>query len=290
MEMKKINNDVFEGERALYNKQSLIVTNSVFQNGESPLKECTNIEVEYSTFKWKYPLWYTNNVKIINSSWSEMARAGVWYSNNISVENSVVAAPKNFRRCNGLSLKNVFLPNAQETLWNCKNVTLDNVNVKGDYFAMNCENMNVQNSSLVGGYSFDGVKNIEITNSQIITKDAFWNSENVTVRDSFISSDYLGWNAKNLTLINCTIETLQGMCYLDNLVMRNCTLINASLAFECSTVDVDINGHIHSIKNPISGIIKADSIGEIILEEDKIDPTKIKIIFNKDIKKKIESL
>ena len=66
---------------------------------------------------------------------------------------------------------------------------------------------------------------------------------------------------KNLTLINCTIESLQGMCYIDNLVMKNCTLINTTLAFEYSNVDVQVNGKIDSVMNPSRGIIRADEIG-----------------------------
>jgi hypothetical protein len=77
---------------------------------------------------------------------------------------------------------------------------------------------------------------------------------------------------KNLTLINCTIESLQGMCYIDNLVMKNCTLINTTLAFEYSNVDVQVNGKIDSVMNPSRGIIRADEIGELIMEKDKIHP------------------
>ena len=39
------------------------------------------------------------------------------------------------------------------------------------------------------------------------------------------------------------------MCYIDNLVMKNCTLINTTLAFEYSNVDVQINGKIDSVIN-----------------------------------------
>ena len=38
------------------------------------------------------------------------------------------------------------------------------------------------------------------------------------------------------------------------------------LAFEYSEVEADIKGSILSVKNPKSGTIEADSIGEIILE------------------------
>ena len=143
---------------------------------------------------------------------------------------------------------------------------------------MNTTNMNLDNFNLAGNYSFDGAKDVEIHNSKLLSKDAFWNSENVTVYDSYISGEYLGWNSKNLTLINCTIESLQGMCYAENLVMKNCTLINTTLAFEYSSVDVQINGNIDSVINPKSGVIKADAIGELIMDKSKVDVTKTQII------------
>ncbi len=282
MAKKEIKQEIFEGERALFNVSNLKIINSIFDNGESPLKESSNIELLGSMLKWKYPLWYSKDINISNSTWFEMARAGVWYTKNISVSDSVIEAPKNFRRCENVNIKNVSFSNAAETLWHCDNVVLDNVVAsKADYFALNSQNLNINNLTLYGNYSFDGTKNLVIRNSKLLSKDAFWNSENVTVQDSFISGEYLGWNSKNLTLINCTIESLQGFCYIDNLVMKNCTLINTNLAFEYSTVNVEINSKIDSVKNPISGIIKAESIGELILEEDKIDPSKTKIICNK---------
>ena len=54
--------------------------------------------------------------------------------------------------------------------------------------------------------------------------------------------------------------------------MKNCIIINTTLAFEYSTVDVEANGKIDSIMNPKSGVIKAESIGELIMESDKINP------------------
>ena len=143
---------------------------------------------------------------------------------------------------------------------------------------MNCSDVEVDGLKLVGNYCFDGAKNITVRNSTLLSKDAFWNCENVTVYDSFISGEYFGWNSKNITLVNCTVESLQGFCYIENLVMKNCKLINTSLAFEYSTVDAEIINHIDSIKNPCSGIIRAKSIGEVIMEEDNIDPSKSEII------------
>ncbi len=269
------------GERALFGACDIKIYDTVFSDGESPLKESKNIELYNSMFRWKYPLWYANNIKAVNCTWFEMARAGVWYANHIEVIDSSIEAPKNFRRCNDLTLKNVTIPNADETLWHCENVRLETVTAKGDYFAMNNQNMVINGLTLYGNYSFDGVKNVEIHNSRLLSKDAFWNSDNVTVYDSFISGEYLGWNAKNLTLVNCTIESLQGMCYIENLVMKNCKLLNTTLAFEYSTVEAEIDSHIDSVMNPSGGTIKADSIGELIMEKDKVDINKTHIICRK---------
>ncbi|MCQ2578059.1 MAG: DUF3737 family protein [Treponema sp.] len=275
--MKEINQQILTGERALYDTHDAKITYCTFENGESPLKESSNLEVDNCLFKWKYPFWYTQHVKITNSALFEMARAGIWYVEDFTMEDTVVEAPKNFRRVNGLVLKNVSLPNAAETLWHCKNVKMQNVTANGDYFAMNSTDMEIDSFTLTGNYSFDGGKNIVVRNSRLLSKDAFWNAENITVYDSFISGEYLGWNSKNITLENCTIESLQGMCYIQNLTMKNCRLVNTTLAFEYSDCDVEIKGKVESVFNPKGGSIKADVIGELIMDERRIviDQTKI---------------
>lgn len=265
------------GERALFMAKHMDIYDTIFDDGESPLKESEDIRLFGCMFKWKYPLWYAKDIYAKNCSWFEMARAGVWYTDNMTVEDALIEAPKNFRRCRNLSLTDVTMVDAAETLWNCDGVHMKNVSAKGDYFAMNSRNMEIDGFRLVGNYSFDGCENLVIRNGNMLSKDAFWNSENVTVYDSFISGEYLGWNAKNLTLINCTIESLQGMCYIENLVMKNCKLINTTLAFEYSSVEAQISGKIDSVMNPKCGNITADFIDTLILEPDKIDPAKTKI-------------
>ncbi len=280
--MRTIKQGYYEGERPLFGERDLLIEDTIFTNGESPLKESADIKLYNSMFQWKYPLWYCENIYAKDCTWFEMARAGVWYTHHITVEDSQIEAPKNFRRCSDLTLRNISFPNAAETLWSCKDVVLDHVEAKGDYFAMNSTDMKVDALVLYGNYSFDGGKNIEIHHSRLLSKDAFWNSESITIYDSYIAGEYLGWNSKNLTLINCTVESLQGMCYIDHLVMKNCKLLNTTLAFEYSTVEADIKGRIDSVFNPSSGTITADKIGTLILEKDRIDPSKTVIICRED--------
>lgn len=276
---KEINRAYLTGERPLFHGTNLKVTETIFTDGESPLKESQNVELRNSSFQWKYPLWYSKNAVAEDCTWLEMARSGVWYTEHLNVKNTLIEAQKNFRRCRDITLENVFMANAAETLWTCDGVKLKNVQAKGDYFGMNSQNIEIQDFQLVGNYAFDGAKNIEVHNATMLSKDAFWNAENVTVYDSVIHGEYLGWNSKNLTFINCTIESLQGLCYIDNLIMKNCTLLNTTLAFEYSTgIDAQINGRINSVMNPLSGRIQADEIGELIMEKDKINPEDTQII------------
>ena len=75
------------------------------------------------------------------------------------------------------------------------------------------------------------------------------------------------WYSENLTLIRCHIKGTQPLCYCKNLILEDCTMEDCDLAFERSEVKACVKGKIDSVKNPINGNIKADSIGEIILDE-----------------------
>jgi len=269
-----IQNKQYEGERPLYAQSHLYLNNITILNGESAIKECSDIIAENCTFNGKYPFWETDGMTVKNCLLQPGSRAGIWYSKNASVTDTVIDAPKIFREMDYLKLVNVKFSDAAETLWFCRNVDIKNVEaVKGDYIFLNCSNVLVDNFRLDGNYSFQYAKNVEIRNSKLNTKDAFWNTENITVYDSEINGEYLGWYSKNLKLINCHISGTQPLCYAENLVLENCTFgEDADLAFEYSTVNADVKGHIASVKNPTSGSITADSIGEIIIDKNQRQP------------------
>ena len=256
---------LFTGERALYNLKDTEIFDSTFEDGESPLKESKNIKLHNVIFKWKYPMWYSKDIYVENSYLLETARSGIWYTENITLVKTMIEAPKQFRRSKNITLIDCQIPNAEETLWNCENIKMTNVSAKGNYLGLNSKNIEIENFQLNGNYAFDGASNIHIKNATMLSKDSFWNCENVVVEDSTIIGEYLGWNSNNLTFINCTIDSEQGMCYMDNIKMINCKLLNTNLAFElCTNIDAKIISHIDSVKNPLSGSIEANSIGEII--------------------------
>ena len=278
--MKKVfKQGLYTGERALYDTHDADIIDSTFDDGESPLKECSELVIRRSIFKWKYPLWYSENIDCEDTTLLETARSGIWYTKDITMRNCHISAPKTFRRAEGITLINCSLPNALETMWNCKRIVLKDVSATGDYFGLNVDGADIDHFNLIGNYAFDGGRDIIIRNAKMDSKDSFWNCKNVQVYDSIIVGEYLGWNSENITFVNCVIDSHQGMCYMKNIKMVNCKLLNTDLCFEfCENVDADICSHIDSVKNPYSGVIKAKSIGELILDEKYIDKSKVTII------------
>ena len=87
------------------------------------------------------------------------------------------------------------------------------------------------------------------------------------MKDSVIKGEYLGWYSKNLTLIRCKIAGTQPLCYCKGLKLIDCETENCDLSFEYSEVKAFVKGEIVSVKNPKSGKIVADKIGEVILKD-----------------------
>lgn len=277
--MEQIRNTHFEGERPLFATHNLQLENVTIHTGESALKECSNIETVNCRFEGKYPFWHVDGFVVKDCFFTEGARAALWYSKDLQMMDTVVEAPKMFRDMEGIRLENVQLQNALETLWHCRNVELKNVQInKGDYLFMHGENIRIEDFTLTGGYTFQYCRNVVVHNAVINSKDAFWNTENVTIYDSKLSGEYLGWHSKNLRLVNCHISGTQALCFAQDLVMENCTMADsADLCFEHSTLQARINSSVHSVKNPSSGFIIAQSYGDIIIDENCKKPNDCKI-------------
>lgn len=274
---------VYGGERPLFASHGLRMERVTIEPGESALKECSDIEASECEFQGKYPFWHTDGFTVRNCIFRPGARAALWYSKNLVMSDTLVEAPKMFREMTNLRLERVRIPDAQETLWHCSDVVLDDVEVaNADYLFMHSANIRIDNYRQHGNYSFQYCRNVEIRNAEIFSKDAFWNTEDVTVYDSTIDGEYLGWHSKRLRLVNCHIGGTQPLCYATDLVLENCTFADdCDLAFEYSTVQADVKGHVVSIKNPRSGQIEVDTAGEIILDQNIKAPADCRIIVRK---------
>lgn len=278
--MRTIKNQSFGGERPLFESHGLRLENVTITEGESGIKECSDIECDRCRFEGKYPLWHVDRSIVANCYFAPSSRSAIWYSNDMEMTDCVIDGPKFFREMRRLRLCNVVINNADETFWNVDGLNIDNVELhEGTYPFMGSRNIRVDNLRSDSLYVFQYVRDVEIHHAHIVTKDAFWEVENVTIYDSYLDGEYLGWHSKNLRLVNCHIVGEQPLCYAHDLVLENCTFDSESdRAFEYSTLRADIRGNIKSVKNPASGIIVADGYGEIILDENIKGPADCQIL------------
>ena len=281
--MKKIIGQEFGGERPLYREKDLYLEDVVIRPGESGLKETANITAVKCRFEGKYPLWECDGFVVKDSILTVGARSGLWYSRGGELYNTIIDAPKTFRRMDGIKMRNCWIPGGSETFWDCSDIDVKDCQIeRADYVFMHCENIVLENVKLQGNYGFQYAKNVVIKNCVLNSKDSFWEAENVEVYDSVINGEYLAWYSKNLKLVRCHITETQPLCYCEGLVMEDCTFgSDSDLAFEYSDVEATVKGHVVSIKNPRSGHIHVGSVGEIIIDENIKAPGDCKITSDK---------
>ncbi|MBR4555681.1 MAG: DUF3737 family protein [Ruminococcus sp.] len=267
--MNLIENKTFDQERALYNIKDTLVKDCTFAgaaDGESVLKETRDIVIDGCTFSLRYPIWHAKKYKLINSRLDEKTRASLWYSDNGVIENTVITGIKALRECKDTVIRKCRIE-SPEFGWKTSGTKISQTSIVSEYIFLDAEKIEIDDLDFKGKYSFQYVRDLTIKNSVLDTKDAFWHAKNVTVMDSVIKGEYLAWFSEGLTLIRCKIIGTQPLCYCRDLKLIDCEMTDCDLSFEYSDVEADVKGHIDSVKNPRSGRITADSIGEIIKED-----------------------
>lgn len=267
--MEIISDKTFDEERALYALRSARVEHCTFAgpaDGESALKEASGITVEDCRFSLRYPFWHTTDFSVKNCRMDDTARAALWYCRDGVIEDLDTDGIKGLRECDRITLKNVRAV-SPEFGWKCRGIRFEHCAVTGDYLLLDSSGIAADDLTLHGKYSFQYTENVTVENCTLDTKDAFWHAKNVTVKNCKVKGEYLAWYSENITFIDCEIEGTQPLCYCKGLKLIHCTMQDCDLSFEYSDVEADIVGTITSVKNPRSGRIAADSIGEVILED-----------------------
>ena len=264
--MRKIVNEKFDQERVLYGSQDIYVEKCTFDgpaDGESAMKESSNIEVVDSYFNLRYPFWHDTKVRIKDSEMTELCRAALWYSTDIEVTGTKFHGIKALRECSDVLIKDSDII-SPEFGWSVHNIKMVDSTADSEYFMMRSDGLEFKNVEMKGKYSFQYIENSEFINCRFDTKDAFWHAKNVVVKDSVVKGEYLAWYCENVTFDNCLIIGTQPLCYCKNLKLIDCKMQDADLAFEKSDVDATILSDVISIKNPKSGTIRVNSVQEII--------------------------
>ena len=264
---ERIERKQFDEERALYHLTGADVVNCVFDgpaDGESVLKEARDVNLEDCRFSLRYPLWHVDGFRMVRCTMDELTRAAIWYSHNAGIIDCTLGGIKAVRECSNISISGSDIV-SQEFGWKSSRITMTNCRIQAEYLFFDSRDVILEDVHMKGKYSFQYMENLTIRGCHLDTKDAFWHSKNITVTDSVVKGEYLGWFSDGLTLINCHIIGTQPLCYCKNLRLINCTMEGTDLSFEYSDVEATITGHVDSIKNPRSGSITVDSVGEVIM-------------------------
>lgn len=268
--MKNIYRDqTFDQERALYGKKDIYLINCRFDgpaDGESALKESSNIEVDDGYFNLRYPFWHDHHLKINGCELTKLCRAALWYSEDISITDSRLYGIKALRECSDITIEHTDII-SPEFGWSVKNIKMKDTKASGEYFMMRSDNLTFDQVTLDGKYSFQYITDSVFENCEFNTKDAFWHAKNVTIKDSVIKGEYLAWYSENIIFENCLIIGTQPLCYCKNLKLVNCRMTDTDLAFEKSEVDATILTEVDSIKNPKAGRISVKGVKEMIMDD-----------------------
>ncbi len=264
--MKIFENEVFDEERALYGSKNVMLRHCNFDgpaDGESALKESSDVTVDDCYWNLRYPFWHVHELSIMDTELTSNCRAAIWYSDHIQIKNTRLYGIKALRECSDVEIADCYIV-SPEFGWSVNHINMKDTKAESEYFMMRSKNLIFSNVTFYGKYSFQYIEDAVFEHCNMDTKDAFWHAKNVTIKDSIIKGEYLAWYCENVTFENCKIIGTQPLCYCKNLKLIQCEMIDTDLCFEKSEVMATITTPVISIKNPLSGCIKVPKVGEII--------------------------
>ena len=265
--MTIIQDQTFDKERELYGVHDTFIKHCTFDgpaDGESALKECSDVRVEDSFFDLRYSLWHDHGLVLKDCTLTENCRAALWYDEDVTVTDSKLHGIKAFRECQNVRLENCEII-SDEFGWFSDNISFENCTAESKYFLMRNRGVQAKNLEMSAKYSLQYIEDGIFEDCVIDSKDAFWHAKNVTVKNSILGGEYLAWYSENLTFENCRIIGTQPFCYCKNLTLINCEMVDCDLAFERSSVQATITTPVVSIKNPLAeSRISLPAAGSII--------------------------
>ena len=177
--MERIENQTFDMERALYGSHEISVKNCSFDgpaDGESALKESSDINVEHCFCNLRYPFWHDHRLKITDSEMTPLCRAALWYSDHIEITGTKLHGIKALRECSDIIMKDCHIV-SPEFGWSVKNLKMEDCSAESEYFMMRSQNLQFCRLKMTGKYSFQYIEDAVFEDCELDTKDAFWHAK-----------------------------------------------------------------------------------------------------------------
>lgn len=267
--MEELRGKRFGEERALYGRRGVKLLDCSFsgeEDGESALKESSDVELTSCLFDLRYPLWHASGVRLVDCKINETCRAPFWYSKDVCLQNTKLYGTKAIRECCDVRLTGCHAV-SEEFAWFSDQIHIQSSRIEGAYFMLRSRNVTLKDIELYGKYSLQYVEGGTIENCLLDTKDSLWHAKGITVKNSVIKGEYLAWYSEDVTFIGCKIYGTQPFCYCKGLRLVDCEMHECDLAFEKSEVEATLLCPIDSIKNPLSGRIELPFAGEVIMDD-----------------------
>ena len=156
--MELIKDKEFGGERPLFESHNLHLDNVVIREGESAIKECSNIKATNCRFEGNYPFWHVHGFVIDRCHFDVGGRSALWYSDHLRMTDTHIDAPKMFREMHDIDIENVVMTDADETFWRCKGIRAKNLRLQGGTYPF------MGSSRISGAWIFRKVLNLQHEN------------------------------------------------------------------------------------------------------------------------------
>lgn len=269
---KKIEGRTFDADHPMPISAGVNLYDCVFVGGESVLKNVRDISMENCSFSLCSPLWNVQNFRIDDSRLDETVVSAIHGCETGKIIDSDIKGPQAVHECNNIVIHDCCIFSS-EFGWNCDGLSLEECNIHADSILRGSRNIKLDNTEIRGNAALQDAESVQIYNSFLHSANALQNCRNVTIVDSLLKGDLLGWDCENITLIGSRIQGLQPLCHCRGLKLIDCVMEGSELAFEYSDVKANIVGHLNSVKNPLSGKIVADSVGQVVMDDDALEST-----------------
>ncbi|ADT89677.1 DUF3737 family protein [Vibrio furnissii] len=139
----------------------------------------------------------------------------------------------------------------------------------------------IQTQEKISDRFYEGERPLYAASNTFLHKVRFYPGESAmkhTHHMTAMQCEFMGkypfWHSNHVLLEQSlfTVYARAAIWYTDHLTMKNCVVEETDLCFEYATLHAEIVSDIMSVKNPLSGYIKARSIGDIIIDEHSRDP------------------
>ena len=140
--MKTIKDMTFGGERPLFESHNLRMENITISDGESAIKECTNLEADGCKFYGKYPWWHVDGT-LHDGTYPFMG------CRNVEIDGLVSDSKYVFQYVKHAVIRNAKIT-TKDSFWETEDITVYDSVLDGEYLGWHSKNLRLVRCHIAG--------------------------------------------------------------------------------------------------------------------------------------------